>query len=136
MKSLRTKIWYVQEDKSYNFPGEEHQKNIMALSYCPVSGTGNDVELVVAAGLVAARIQLFSSQNVAKRKTAYTVQKGNLPNDPSKKGSSKEKKADRNFSSQTSAKKKTTNSIQKSLPNDPPKKDTSAEKATDKNCEV
>ncbi|KAM5141079.1 pleckstrin homology domain-containing family G member 5 isoform 1-T1 [Mantella aurantiaca] len=137
MNSLRTKTWYVQEDKSYNLPGEDHLKNIMALGYYPICATGNDVELVVAAGLVAARIQLFSSHTSAERKTASIVQKGHLPNNPPKKESSKKKTADKNFGLQTSAKKKTTNTVQKeNVQTDPPKKNSSAEKSTDKNDEA
>lgn len=131
----RTKTWNVQEDKSYILPEEGHLKSITALGYYPISATSDDVELVVSAGLVAARIQLFSSQTSAKRKAANAVQKQNLPNDPppKKKGSSKEKAADKNFSSQTSAKRKTANGVQEeNMPNDPPRKDSSKERAPGK----
>lgn len=129
----RTKTWNVQEDKAYLFPEEGHLKNITALGYYPISATSDDVELVVSAGLVAARIQLFSSQTSAKRKAANSVQKQHLPDESPRKDSSKEKAADKHFSSQTSAKRKTANGVQKeNLLNDPPKKDSSKEKASDK----
>lgn len=96
MKGLWTKTWNVQDGKPYSLGGESYLTNVTALNYYPTVGTGNDVELVVAAGLVAARIQLFNSKTSAKKKTPDGMQNGSKPSQPLKKSSSLERILDKN----------------------------------------
>ncbi|KAG8568648.1 hypothetical protein GDO81_014090 [Engystomops pustulosus] len=96
MKGLWTRTWYVQEEKPYSLAGESCLQNVTALNYLSTTGTGNDVELVVAAGLVAARIQLFNSKTSAKKKSSNNIQNGSVPNQPLKKSSSLDRILDKN----------------------------------------
>ncbi|XP_053307745.1 pleckstrin homology domain-containing family G member 5 isoform X2 [Spea bombifrons] len=66
MKGFRAKTWHVQEEKSFRAYGEGHLTRLSTLLTYPTSVLGTEMEVIVATGLVAARIQLFNSQSWAK----------------------------------------------------------------------